>query len=81
MGHSEKVCSVCFSGDGKLLASCSVDKTIILWNIDMGKASKILKGHSGDVKNVCFYPDSNMLVSASLDKSIRVWNTEALNHT
>lgn len=31
--HTDWVISVCFSSDGKLLASCSEDKTIIVWDL------------------------------------------------
>ena len=37
IGHSSTVCSVCYSPDGKTIASCSDDKTIKLWNSENGK--------------------------------------------
>ena len=36
-GHSDIVVSVCFSPDGKLLASCSWDKSIVISNSETGE--------------------------------------------
>jgi WD40 repeat protein len=37
IGHPSEVFSVCYSPDGKTIASCSGDKTIKLWNPENGK--------------------------------------------
>ena len=36
-GHSDAVRGVCFSPDGSKIASCSVDKTIRMWNAQTGE--------------------------------------------
>ena len=36
-GHSDTVRGVCFSPDGSKIASCSVDKTIRMWNAQTGE--------------------------------------------
>ncbi len=46
----DKVMSCCFSFDGKLLASSSLDKTIILWNVETRTCIKIIN----DSTSVCF---------------------------
>jgi WD40 repeat protein len=37
IGHKGSVIKVCYSPDGKTIASCSRDKTIKLWNSENGK--------------------------------------------
>ena len=37
IGHQDTVMGICYSPDGKTIASCSSDKTIKLWNSENGK--------------------------------------------
>ena len=62
-GHSNTVLSVCFSPDGKFIASGSRDKTIKLWNLQEQKEVFILSGHSELVSSVCFSPDGKFMKS------------------
>ena len=48
-GHTDYVRSVHFSYDAKLLASGSLDKTIILWDVGNQKPLATLKGHTSYV--------------------------------
>ncbi|KAF9884983.1 hypothetical protein FE257_000893, partial [Aspergillus nanangensis] len=73
-GHSDRVRSVTFRPDGKMLASASGDKTIRLWDPITGQCLQTLEGHSEWVRSVTFQPDGKMLASASDDKTIRLWD-------
>ena len=44
-GHDDIVLSVCFSPDGKQIASGSRDKTVKIWNASTGKLQSTLRGH------------------------------------
>jgi WD40 repeat protein len=66
--------SVKFSPDGEILASCSTDSTITLWNVKSRKKIAILKGHTDRVNDIEFSKDGLTLISTSEDKTIRFWD-------
>src|SRR6185436_12067812 len=56
--HSGWVRFVCFSPDGKFLASTSADRTIRLWDLrQSGQLFKTLQGHTSWVSTASFSPD------------------------
>ncbi len=73
-GHDYRVRAVAFHPQNKdLLASCSYDRSIILWNLRTGKGEE-LKEHSDWVWTITFSPDGSKLVSSSKDETLRIWN-------
>ncbi|CAG8954436.1 hypothetical protein HYFRA_00006063 [Hymenoscyphus fraxineus] len=82
-GHTRTVSDLDFGGPrgGTILASCSLDMTIKLWDPSNDyKNIRTLHGHEHSVSAVRFIPSSagqasgNLLVSASRDTSIRIWD-------
>jgi WD40 repeat protein len=73
--HSSGVRSVCFTPDGKILASSSNDGAIKLRQID-DQLVRTFEGHTGGVRSICFSPDGNKLASASDDQTIKLWNLD-----
>ena len=55
-GHTDRVNSVCFSPDGKRLASASYDRTVKVWDPDTGRELLTLKGHTRGVASVVYLP-------------------------
>lgn len=78
-GHTRAVRGIDYGGpqDNVLLASCSSDLTIKLWNpTDDYKNIRTLQGHDHIVSAVRFMPTGNLLISASRDTDIRVWDVK-----
>ncbi|XP_033733128.1 WD repeat, SAM and U-box domain-containing protein 1-like [Pecten maximus] len=73
VGHSGPVMCCCFSPNGQLLASASIDKTIRLWDPATGSSLHIISGHSRYVTSCAFSSDSQLLASGSNDKTVLVW--------
>ena len=78
-GHTDEVNSVCYSPDGKYIASGAgdsykcADKTVKIWEAATGKCLKTLEGHDNAVLSVCYSPDGKYLASGSADYKIKIW--------
>ena len=72
--HSAPVISVRFSPDGKLLASCSFDKTVRVWSVASRKCVWLLRGHVAAVYDAVFTADSKKLYTVSKDHTGKSWD-------
>lgn len=76
-GHYSAVTSLCFSADGKLIATGSSDKTIILWRSSDGKQIRSLRGSSSGISHVEFNNTGSLILSLSNDGTYIVWDVAA----
>jgi len=76
-GHNQPVQDLVTSSDGQFALSASWDKTMRLWDLNMGSSVRSFQGHTSDVHSVAFSSDNRQIVSGSRDKTIRLWNTLA----
>lgn len=72
-GHRDSVTAVAWR-DTSSLASASLDRRILLWDLPTASAIQQLEGHSRGVSSVCFLKDKEVLVSTGVDQSVRVWD-------
>ncbi|CAJ1027232.1 putative NLE (NUC135) domain/WD domain, G-beta repeat [Leishmania utingensis] len=73
-GHQGIVFHIQFSPDGTMLASCSADKSVKLWNAADGTFITTFRGHVAAVYHVSWSLDSRMLVSGSKDTTLKLWS-------
>ncbi len=73
-GHSDTVYGLCFSPDGKLIASGSADKFVKIFEVPTGKFVKSFEGHTHHVLDVGWQADGKLLASAGADNTVKIWN-------
>ncbi|PWY98013.1 WD40 repeat-like protein [Testicularia cyperi] len=75
-GHESECKSVAFSHTGAVLASCSRDKSVWIWEVQQDaefECLSVLMEHSQDVKVVAWHPSEEILASASYDDAIKLY--------
>ncbi|MHA1898599.1 MAG: WD40 repeat domain-containing protein, partial [Promethearchaeota archaeon] len=72
MGHSDYVRSVCYSPDGKYIASGSDDNTIKVWDIEENKVVVSFE-HYSSVKSVEFSRDGKYVMGGDFYGDVLVW--------
>jgi hypothetical protein len=75
--HKDAIHAIAFSPDSKILATCSYDRLIKLWDVATGKELRTLKDHSDAVYGVAFSPDGHWLASGAADRAVKVWEVAA----
>jgi len=76
-GHTATVWSVCFSPNGRYLASASGDETVRIWEVSTAEIVETLEGHGRAVYSVCFSPDGRFLASGGWDEKIKLWEVSS----
>ena len=74
-GHTEEVNNVVYSPDGTLIATCSTDRTVRLWDSNTGNPTHCFVECSGDF--LAFTPDSKCLYAQIFGREslLRRWDT------
>ncbi|EDO63689.1 AGAP005577-PA [Anopheles gambiae str. PEST] len=77
LGHRYGVTSVRVSPKGAVLASASVDGTVILWNLSNGQISNVINQEGGEAIRACiFSPNGSTIVSSDDSGSICIWGQD-----
>ena len=65
------------SCDNSQIVSCSMDKTVMLWDVTSGNWTRKWRGHQAAVNCVAFNEDSSVVISGSVDTTVKVWDTRS----
>lgn len=76
-GHSDSVCSVALTPDGKQLASGAADGKIKFWDVESGRCLRTLDGHEEWVQAVALSSDGRSLASGGRDNLVKLWDVES----
>jgi WD40 repeat protein len=72
-GHGKVILKLVAHPKKPLLATCSADQTVRLWDADKGSALRTLSGHGDYVYAVAISPDGSLIASGGFDGEVRIW--------
>lgn len=84
-GHEERAWYVAWNPTKPLLASCSADKSVRLYNysrstdgsdISFTHINTIATGHTKTIRTIAWAPSGESLATASFDSNIGIWEQE-----
>ena len=76
VGHGASVTSLDFCSITNRLCSSSVDKSVLIWDLDDNsvKNSLELSGHKNAILQCCWGFDGEVVYTASADKTVGIWD-------
>ena len=75
-GHADAVTACAVTADGRRMVSASMDGTLMVWDLESGRALATLQGHTGGVRSCAVTVDGRRVVSASTDRTLKMWDLE-----
>ncbi len=75
-GQEKAVHGICFSPDGRRLASAGDQGDVRVWDVATGELRHTLRGHSSYARCVQFSADGRRLASTSIHGDVRLWDAE-----
>ena len=67
---------LCWTRDGKHVASASDDRTVRVWEVEKARLVYTFTDHTSYVFCVACHPQSTLLVSGGFDETIRLWDLQ-----
>jgi len=81
VAHMYAINYLSFKEDGSMLVTCSMDKSIKVWDTEERKLLKVIDkarnaGHGTSINKVVWSSYTQEVISVSDDRSISIWNIE-----
>jgi WD40 repeat protein len=76
VSHSDQVCCLAFSPDGRLALAGAENGLVHLLSVATGKDLHSFEGHEGRVLSVVFSADGRRALSGSQDDTLRLWDVQ-----
>ena len=77
-GHQGWINRIAWSSDGGLLASCSNDKSVRIWDAETGHELHAISSYADKVVCVAWMPNSRVLASGSADGVVKIWDVSTM---
>ena len=84
VAHMYAINYLSYRMNGRFLATCSMDKSIKIWDVQNRKLLKVIDkarnaGHGTSINKILWSTYSDRIVSVSDDRTISIWQIEAEN--
>lgn len=73
-GHTDRVLACAISEKGDRVVSASADRTLRVWNLEVGTAVRVLAGHTAEVTGCALTRDDKLIISRSKDGKVGFWD-------
>ena len=77
-GHTNWICTLAYSPDGRYLSSGSDDETIRVWDFETQETIQLISEPHNIINRLVYSPDGKYLASGGSDTIIRIRNVETI---
>lgn len=76
ISHFNSINTICFSPDGRLLATGGDDNEVKIWDIEKRKCLQSISGHKNKINSITFSCDGKTIATGSNDESVMIWRLQ-----